>query len=136
MSYATLPDMIGRFGEEELIRLTDRDRTAGAVVEDVLDRALADADGEINGYLAVRYALPLPSVPVMLVQIACDIARYYLYDDQATEQVRQRYEDAISRLKGIVKGLVNLALPAPESTVEDDLVEFSSDRQVFRGGGF
>lgn len=136
MSYCTQDDMVARFSEEEIIRLTDHGGLTGAIVPDVLNRSIDDAAGEIDGYLTVRYTLPLPTVPAMLVQISCDIARYYLYDDLATEQVRLRYEDARKRLEGIAKGLVNLGLPAPDSAQEDSLVEFHSGGQVFTGGGF
>ncbi len=110
MGYAVKQNMIDRFGSEELIQLTDRANT-GAIDDVVLGQALADADAEINGYLVSRYVLPLASVPPLLMRIACDVARYHLYDDHATEQVRVRYEDARKLLEGIASGRVQLGLP-------------------------
>lgn len=107
MTYATQADMVTRFGETELAQRTDREN--GLVIDvDVLNRALDDADGEINGYLAKRYALPLASVPIVLTRLAADVARYHLYDDGATQVVRQRYEDAVSLLKRMSSGDVQL----------------------------
>lgn len=111
MGYATKQNLIDRFGQEELIQLTDRGNT-GAIDDTVLNQALADADAEIEGYLVGRYALPLVSVPPVLTRIACDVARYHLYDDHATEQVRVRYEDVRKLLEGIASGKVQLGLPA------------------------
>jgi phage gp36-like protein len=111
MTYATEQDLIDRYGEEELIQLTDR-ANVGAIDSAVLARAIADADAEIEGYLVGRYALPLASVPPLLARLACDIARYHLYDDAPLEQVRTRYEDARAHLKGIANGTVQLGLPA------------------------
>lgn len=111
MPYATTQDLIDRFGEEELLQLADRDGD-GVIDAAVVERAAADADAEIEGYLVGRYALPLESVPPVLSRIACDMARYHLYDDLATETVRTRYEDARRLLESIAAGKVQLGLPA------------------------
>lgn len=111
MSYATQADMEARYGLDELVARTDRN-AVGAVDATVLNRALADADAEIDGYLAARYALPLPTVPAMLARIACDIARYRLWEDLASDEVRRRYEDARRLLEAISRGTVSLGLPA------------------------
>ena len=108
MTYATQADLTDRFGAVELAQLTDR--TKGVVIDaTVLGRALADADAEIDSYLATRYSLPLESTPVVLVRMAADMARYRLYDDRVTEAVRQRYGDAVSLLKRMATGEVQLA---------------------------
>ena len=111
MSYVTKQDLIDRFGEEELIQLTDR-AGAGVIDDQVLNRAIADADAEIDGYLAGRYVLPLAVVPASLGRIAADLARYYLYEDAATEHVRQRYEDAVRFLRAVGEGKVSLGIDA------------------------
>ena len=84
MPYATQTDMETRFGVDELIQRTSR--TGAAIDTDVLGRALADADAEIDSYLASRYALPLPSTPAVLVRLACDITRYQLFDEGARQR--------------------------------------------------
>ncbi len=109
MTYATLETMVERFGSDELTQRTDRAGT-GEMDAQVMDRALADADAEVNGYLAVRYALPLVGVPTALARVAADIARYRLYDDGVPETVRKRYEDAVALLKRIANGDVKLVL--------------------------
>jgi phage gp36-like protein len=108
MTYATQTDMTERYGAVELAQLTDR--SAGLVIDTtVLARALADADAEIDGYLATRYTLPLASTPAVLVRLAADIARHSLYGNGVTEAVRNRYQDAVSLLKRISSGDVQLA---------------------------
>lgn len=111
MAYATAADMEARFGADELVARTDRNAT-GTVDGTVLARALADAGAEIDGYLAARYQLPLPTIPPMLARIACDIARYRLWEDLASDEVRRRYEDARRLLEAISRGTVSLGLPA------------------------
>lgn len=108
MTYASQTDLIDRFGEPELAQRTNR--VDGLTIDTVvLGRALADADAEIDGYLATRYVLPLANAPVVLNRLACDIARYRLYDDGTPATVRQRYEDAVSLLKRLSSGDVQLA---------------------------
>ena len=107
MTYATKAEMIARFGETEITELTDR-ADIGAIDSAVLGKALDDADALINGYLAARYTLPLVTVPAVVVGLACDIARYKLWDDQAPEEVRRRYEDALAQLKLMSQGVIVL----------------------------
>jgi phage gp36-like protein len=107
VTYAVQQDLVDRFGNDELVELTNR--AGGATIDaTVVAKALADADDEINGYLATRYALPLVTVPLILKRLACDIARYFLYEDRATEIVTQRYKDAVSYLKGVSAGKASI----------------------------
>jgi len=111
MSYCTLQDLTNRYGLKELIDLSDNDNT-GAINTEVIDRAISDAEGEIDGYLASRYPLPINPVPKSIARIACDIARYYLYDDVAIEQVNKRYNDAVKFLKAVSQGDVSIGITA------------------------
>lgn len=109
MTYATLANMIARFGHDELAQLTDI--TSGVSIDQAMvDVALVDADAEINSYLAGRYSLPLMQVSTELVRLACDIARYRLFDVRASEAVKVRYDDAIKKLRDIGKGVASLGI--------------------------
>lgn len=111
MSYASVADLVARYGEAELIQRTDR-AGAGVIDAAVAQRALDDAAAEIDGHLAARYRLPLATVPPLLSRVACDIARYRLWEDLASEEVRKRYEDARRLLENLSRGTVSLGLPA------------------------
>lgn len=133
MPYATQADLEARFGTDELTQLTDR---VGAGIPDaaIVARALADADAEIDGYLASRYALPLATVPPVLARIACDIARYRLWEDRASEEVRLRYEDARRLLESIARGQVSLGLPAASAAPALAEVSLGNARVMRRAG--
>jgi phage gp36-like protein len=103
MSYATAADLTKRFGETELIELTDQEGV-GQINESVLAVALADADAEVDSYLVGRAVLPLSSVPPVLVRVSCDIARFRLFGAKAPEEVRNRYQDARAWLKDVAAG--------------------------------
>lgn len=111
MSYASVADLVARYGEEELQQRTDR-VDAGVVDHAVAQDALDDATAEMDAYLAARYQLPLATVPVHLTRICCAIARYRLWEDVASERVRQDYDDAIKFLAALARGTVSLGLPA------------------------
>ena len=103
MAYATLDDLVARFGEQELIDQTDR--VSGTNVDaELVARVLDYASATIDPYLAGRYDLPLPSVPALLVGLCCDMARYALYPDAAPEMVKDRYNNALRLLREIAAG--------------------------------
>jgi phage gp36-like protein len=119
MTYASKSDLETRFGAEDLIRLTDR-LGSGMADSAIITAALTDADTEINGYLAVLYTLPLTTTPELVKRIACDIARYRLWKDRASEQVRTGYEDAVSLLKRISSGTVKIPVAGISPTGTSD----------------
>lgn len=131
-SYATRLQMMDRFGQSELISLTDRDGTAGTIVVEVLDVALTDASALINGYLAGRYTLPLTPPPAVLERLCCDIARYGLYDNGASEAVSKRFDDAVHYLEMVGAGKITLGVASQgESPISHDLPIMESDGAVF-----
>lgn len=134
MTYAVQQDLVDRFGSAEIAELTDR--TNGTTIDAaVLGKALQDADDEINGYLAVRYTLPLASPPLILKRLACDIARYFLFEDRATEIVTQRYRDAIAYLKDVAAGKVSIGMDAANAEpASADLPKADAGDRVFSVG--
>jgi len=128
--YATLADMQNRFSEAELIDLSDRSG-AGVMDSAVIDAALNDAKATIDGYLAARYPLPLAAVPDVLNRVSCDLARYYLYDERATEQVTKRHDDALKLLDKISNGSVTLGLPVTDTPEGSNTSEVQSAGSVW-----
>lgn len=129
MPYALKADMLEEFSEAELIQLTDRDTPAtGAIVDAVLDRALAGASAEIDGYLT-RYAGTTLVLPI-LTRYCCDMARYRLYRDAAPEEVRLRYRDAVRFLEQVAAGKISLGAQA-ETAAADNSVSFTTGQKVF-----
>lgn len=127
MPYATRADLEARYGEAELVQLSDALGT-GVSDEAVLDQALADASAEMEGYLA-RYAGQPLTLPILNLY-ACDIARYRLWRDAASEEVRARYRDAIRFLEQVAKGAISLGAAA-EAAVGENTVSFTTGQKVF-----
>lgn len=135
MAYATQADIVDRYGEADLLVIADRNGDA-VVDADVVARALADAAAEIDTYVSAKYALPLPSVPDVLVRINVDIAVYRLSTDaaQATEERRQRYEDCLAQLKDISKGIASLGISQPPPSSNGGAVLIGNARIFKRDG--
>lgn len=113
MPYATKQDMIDRFSAAELVQLTDKGAVrTDAIVDAVLDKALADASADIDGYLAGRYVIPLSPAPANVTRLACDIARYYLQINEANEQVKARYDAALKFLTKVATGEIKIGATA------------------------
>lgn len=156
MTYATATDLLDRFAAEEIAQRADRsiprlvtapmlvtaaaggslaaytadEQAAAAAVLVSLNQALADADSDIDGYVATRYSVPLEPVPAVITRLACDLARYYLYDDQATETIQKRRDSAQAVLRDISAGKVSLGDPASPAP-QGGTVEMSSPEHVF-----
>lgn len=103
MKYIERDDLIERFGEHEISDLERNITKSGTDEQNIAatESAISDACGEVDSYIATRYPLPIPSIPEQLKLKTCDIARYRLHKDQATEEVEKRYKEAISWLKDV-----------------------------------
>ncbi len=127
MKYATVADMVGRYGERELVALTDRDGTNELGMA-LLNRALDDAVAYVDGFVGKVYKLPLLGcakpvtvvgvaavqlvAPPVLTRITCDLARYYLYTDLPDEhEVTRRHKQVIAELKALADGGTQLVCP-------------------------
>ncbi|RXE49211.1 gp436 family protein [Chromohalobacter israelensis] len=133
-AYCSADDLVARFGENEMLDLAADD--TGELDAALIERACDDAAGEIDGRIAAGgYSTPLASVPRIVTAYACDIARYRLYDNRATEQVTKRYEDAIRFLRGVARGEVSLGLATQDDPTSGEAV-FESSPGVFSGGTF
>lgn len=127
MMYATVQDMSDRFGEPEMIQLTDPEIVSVQVAK--AQRAIDDAQAFADAFVGRAYRLPLPGCPKptplpgdvgavtyvpppQLTRIVCDVARYYLYTALAPEhEVYLRYKAAERELQAIADGKAVLACP-------------------------
>jgi phage gp36-like protein len=116
MPYITLQQLIDRFGEPALVALTDRGQFATGVIDDAtVDRAIADADATIDGYLARRYQLPLTVEQPLLAKVAGDLVFYNLHTHQPDPKVEADYKAALGALRDISAGVVALTAAGLEA---------------------
>mgnify|MGYP000405585424 FL=1 len=141
--YATVDAMRRKFGDSELIQLTDNEAPyLNAINMDKLNGAMQEANSEIDAYVGSRYALPLHIVPPFLVEIGCNLARYYAVTGDLSENdpIKNRYESSIKTLTKISKGeLILGGSPVGESKpvqTSSNNVMFNVGRRDFGNGGW
>ena len=133
MPYCMLEDLKEKISEEELIQLTDDEET-GLIVTSRTDRAISDADAQIDGYCGRRYSVPLDPVPVIIRKFSVDIAIYNLLQRRqgADEDREKDYNNAIKFLENVAKGLVTLGADDPDTPPADaHKTEISGPDRIF-----
>jgi len=115
MSYISQADLTEQLSETQLIQLTD-DEKLGVVHTERVARAIASAEGEINGFVATRYTVPIAApIPALIKGWAVTLAGYYLWRrrQRVPEDVRLAYEDVIARLRDVAAGKLTLGIDPP-----------------------
>jgi phage gp36-like protein len=119
MAYSTKADILLQLPEDSLITLTD-DENTGAVVDEVVTRAIADADAEIDGYVGTRHTVPLSPVPTVIRLASVRMAIYHLHARRSLvsvpDQVKTDYDNQVRLLRDISKGVVSLGADDPGGT--------------------
>ncbi|MBH8566718.1 DUF1320 domain-containing protein [Nostoc sp. CENA67] len=109
MSYATVADMVAAFSEQEILELSNIDYPdATTINEDVVNRAIGDAQAQLDSYLATRYKVPLVVIPPVIRNYTCDVARYLLDKDKPREEVTRRRDLVFYYLKDLAAGKASL----------------------------
>ena len=105
--FATAEDMKARYGERELVELTDQDGWHAQTIA-AINVKLADATHDATGYVAKYYA-PAPDMPVppLLTKLVCEIAFAQLHKNPS-EAIEKRETRARATLKDISTGLVKI----------------------------
>lgn len=116
MSYITHSMLEQRVGSAAYAQLAD-DNGDGVADVEVVDEIRQAAEGEVNSYLAARYAVPVDlaafsELSGLLVSITLDVAEYRLRlrRPPVSMEVLRRRAEAVDWLANIAAGV--LALPA------------------------
>lgn len=137
MAYATVADMIERFGEAEMIRVSTPDGAdMVAVVCEPVEAALREVSAVIDSYLRKRYRTPLDVAPDEVTRACCILARYELSTGgqrQPTETMTAARKETIDWLSLIARGTVLLDLQ--EVDIGDQSFAQTESRRPVYGGG-
>lgn len=119
--FLTSHDVVAQFGEDELRKIAgdgNFNLPEGSQIDHgAIDAEIGYADELIGGYVLGRHGwlfeAQVDDVPDLLKGLGGDIVRYRLRDKfagqgQISETVEKRYRDAISRLKEIQAGALDL----------------------------
>jgi len=133
MAYCTLADIEKQIPEDILIQLTDDDRT-GAVDSDIVDRAIEDADNEIDSFLSLRFNLPLDSTPGFVRRMSVNLAICNMYAHRPHLEIPDSYKGRCDRDRGLLEKIAEGKLypgsdsPDPSSDAGVEATLQKSDR--------
>lgn len=113
MAYATTADLIAKYGETEIARLSAA-YNAPAIEVDAArcEVALADATAIVDSYLRARYAVPLTDPPREVSVAVQVIARHELAQGDGREpstQMTEARKETMAWLAKIAAGTVQIA---------------------------
>lgn len=113
--YATLADLQAVLNPVELTQLADDDGD-GSPDSVVIERAIADAQAEVDGYVGTRHPVPLPTPPALIRRLTVDLAIWNLYNrrDLVTDARKAQADAARKLLANIAQGTVTLGLPVSQ----------------------
>lgn len=116
MAYATVSDMVSRFGQAEMIRLSaSGPDLPGAPDAARIGVALDDATALIESYLRARYLVPLNPVPREVVRACCILARCDLQqggEGVPSDEVRRERDATLKWLESMASSEGKLDAPA------------------------
>ncbi len=137
MAYITNSDIELRLGSAAIVQLADDDGNGVADVA-VVDEARRGAQGEVDSYLARRFAVPIdlglhPAVAGVLKSFALDLAEYRLRSRRPPipSDAIERHAKALAWLGRVATGEVELPLAtdaAPRATGGDGAVVTGGER--------
>jgi phage gp36-like protein len=134
--YSSVDDMMQRFGETELLRLSAPEgENFGPIDTDRVTQALTDASALIDSYLRKRYAVPMDTPPAEINRAAAVLARYDLAsrgDMQPSEPMRLDRKDMLAWLKLLADG--NVTLDGIEVSGDYSGAMVQDRRPLVRGG--
>ncbi len=104
----------------------------------IIEAAIEDADGEIDGYLTKRYPVPLSSVPKVINKFSKDIALYNIFTRNGIDTGEResiyltRYKAAVRFLENIAKGVIDIGAKKIEARANTGFNMNSSTRLFSR----
>lgn len=113
-------------------------------VETVVIQKLTAAESVVDGYLQVRYPIPLRApdgtVPEIIKQAVHTIAKYYLYSrrNAVTPDILEQYNATMTFLKDVTRGLANIAVMnaqgQTDTSFDIEIITGEEDPQIFKRG--
>ncbi len=132
-SYATIESMITRFGNEDLVEVTDTETPyTGEINLTKLQAAINAANAEVDAYLSKQLHVPTVLSSPFVQMMACDIARYHvtLGNSRVSERDEKRYALAVANLKQVNEGKIGIGAGTAETNAQPsvNLAQMTSGR--------
>ena len=128
MAYCTAAEVLDMLKEDMLNVIIGDDYIENEderiqAITPIVEQAIADADAEIDGYLAKRYKVPFGKTPQVINKFAKDIALYNMVSRKGVDENDRektyltRYNAAIAFLTKVAEGRISIGVS--ENNTED-----------------
>ena len=128
MAYCTAAEVLDMLKEDMLNVIVGDDYIENEderiqAITPIVEQAIADADAEIDGYLAKRYKVPFEKTPQVINKFAKDIALYNMVSRKGVDENDRekkyltRYNAAIAFLTKVAEGRISIGVS--ENNTED-----------------
>lgn len=104
----------------------------------IIVETIEDACGEIDGYLAKRYPIPLTTIPKVINKFAKDMAVYNLFSRKGIDEsdkektILNRYNAAVRFLENVAKGIIDIGVSDNKKKADTSFSAHSSTRRFSR----
>ncbi|MCY9756651.1 DUF1320 domain-containing protein [Paenibacillus alvei] len=104
----------------------------------IIEEAISDACGEIDGYLMKRYPVPFSPAPKVINKFSKDIAVYNLYsriginESDREKNYLNRYNAAIRFFENVAKGIIDIGVTDNVRKADTAFSAYSSTRRFSR----
>lgn len=138
--YSTLDDLKKKIDQTVLVQLTDT-TASGGIDTAITDRAIREADAEIDSYAGKVYTVPLAPVPYVIVDVSAALAIAKLHEFRSVESDiwKSAQDRALRFLKDVATGAVTLegvvSEPdqSPSSSISFDGPDKTFTREELKG---
>jgi phage gp36-like protein len=121
MSYCTVEEVRGMIKSDALNMIIGDEYIEDEALREqeiipIIEEAIGDADGEIDGYLIKRYPVPLSPTPKVINKFSKDIAVYNLFsragidEGEKEKNYLNRYKAAVRFLENVAKGIIDIGI--------------------------
>lgn len=136
MPYCTQQDILNSgISQRELAELTS---DQGGVIDALtVAAAIKKADDEIDGYVGVKYSIPLATTPGRVNTWSVKITKFYLFEGRShrlggiPEAIRDGYKDSVAQLKDVSRGSLSLGVDPPPAKSSTSGGSFKGDDRDF-----
>lgn len=137
MAYSTIDDLKALLPEKTLIKVSNDQSGATELDMTNIDKAIAQGDRLIDGYVGLQREVPLSPVPGLILVMSAQFAIYFLYRrrNQVPEIWQSQYKADVAVLVKMGEGKLSLGAADKPVAAPAQALTHSSGKVMGGSGG-
>ncbi len=137
MAYSTVDDLKALLPEKTLVKISNDQGGATELDMTNIDKAIAQADRLIDGYVGLQRKVPLSPVPGLILGMSAQFAIYFLYRrrNQVPEIWQKQYKADLAVLIKMGEGKITLGAADKPVAAPSQALAHSSGKVMGGTGG-